>query len=392
MSATSSSSTPSAPAPADELGLQGVPGRAILVVDDDRVNIAILTGILQRSGHVVVSAASGEAALERCAAQQPDLILLDVMLPGIDGFATCRELKRRHGDACAPIIFITAKNDSSDVVAGFQAGGIDYLPKPFRPNEVAARVHVHLQNRLLSERQKTLVNELRQASAAKNRILGTAAHDLRNPLASIRGLAEFLRDGSVGPLASEQLELVNHIHDASQSMLGLVNELLDVSVIEAGELKLHREVVSLRALVESSTFLNNLHAAQKGTRIVLDAQAPEARMSADAQRLRQVLDNLLSNAIKFSPPGSTVAVDLSEAAGACSIAVRDQGPGIPEGEHHRLFQDFGRTSVQPTGGEKSTGLGLAICRKIVEAHGGTISAHNLARGGCEFRLTLPTAA
>lgn len=364
----------------------------ILAVDDDRMNIAILNGILQREGMVLISENSGEAALENYARHQPDLILLDVMLPGLDGFATCREFKRRHGDACAPIIFVTAKNDSEDVVAGFAAGGIDYLPKPFRAKEVAARVRLHLQNRLLSEQQKDLVSQLTRANSAKNRILGMAAHDLRNPLASIRGLAEFLQDGSVGPLTAEQLELVTHIHDASQSMLSLVNELLDISVIEAGELKLQREHGSLRALVESSIALNNIQAARKGTRLVLAAGAEDVLIEADQQKLRQVADNLLSNAVKFSPPGSTVTAIIERTAQTFSLAVRDQGPGIPAGEHDRLFQDFGRTSVQPTGGEKSTGLGLAICRKIVEAHRGTIAAINLPAGGAEFRVTLPLAS
>ncbi|HVU32312.1 MAG TPA: hybrid sensor histidine kinase/response regulator [Opitutaceae bacterium] len=369
----------------------GLSGCKILVVDDDRLNIRILAGILQREGYVVAEADSGERALECYAGLNPNLVLLDVMLPGIDGFETCRRLKQTYGDKSAPVIFITAKNDSDDVVAGLGAGGVDYLPKPFNPKEVVARIRSHLQNQLLVAEQQRLVEQLSRANAAKNRFLGMAAHDLRNPLASIRGLAEFLRDGTVGPLNSEQLELVATIHDASQSMLVVVNDLLDVATIEAGELKLSLGSVDLPDLVGKSVALINIEAAKKNTHVVMEAKAPASPLAIDAAKMRQVIDNLLSNAVKYSPPGSRVTVILTRDAERHEIglSVRDQGPGIPAGERDRLFKDFGRLSVQPTGGEKSTGLGLAICRKIVEAHGGKISAENLQDRGCEFRVTLP---
>ncbi|MDI1249144.1 MAG: response regulator, partial [Lacunisphaera sp.] len=202
---------------------QELTARRILVVDDDRLNARILTSILKPQGYAVAEADTGESALEQYETFRPDLVLLDVILPGINGFETCRRLKAIHGEKLSPVIFITAKNESDDVVEGLAAGGVDYLPKPFRPKEALARIRVHLQNRTLNEQQARLVAQLSTANAAKNRLLGMAAHDLRNPLASIRGLAEFLSDGTVGSLTAEQLDLVKNIHDASQSMLSLVN-------------------------------------------------------------------------------------------------------------------------------------------------------------------------
>ncbi len=376
--------------PVDPNGPTDLRGRRILVVDDDRLNRRILAGILRPEGFEIVEAESGEQALELYASHPPDLVLLDVVLPGINGFEACRQLRALHGAAAAPVIFITAKSESEDVVTGLSAGGVDYLPKPIRAKEALARIRAHLQIRLLMAEQRGLVDQLSKANSAKNRFLGMAAHDLRNPLASIRGLAEFLRDGVVGPLTPDQLDLVATIHTASQEMLQMVNELLDVATIEAGELRLALEPASLADIVEKATYLANIEAAKKGSKIVLAIASRPATAAVDPHKIKQVVDNLLSNALKYSPPGSTVSVELGDVAGGHAIAVSDQGPGIPETEHDRLFKDFGRTSAKPTGGEKSTGLGLAICRKIVDAHHGTITAENLPGRGCVFRVVLPS--
>jgi two-component system, sensor histidine kinase and response regulator len=365
-------------------------GRKILIVDDDRLNLRILTGILRPDGYTLAEADSGERALEVYAQFRPDLVLLDVMLPGLNGFETCRTLRKTYGDETAPVIFITAKSESDDVVEGLTAGGIDYLPKPFRPKEALARIRTHMHNRLLVEQQRLLVDQLNKADAAKNRFLGMAAHDLRNPLASIRALSEFLQDGTVGPISAEQLDLIKTIHTASQQMLDLVNELLDVATIESGEMKLCLEPHNLADLIDKSVYLTNIDAAKKTTRITFDGARPPILVKLDAGKMKQVIDNLLSNAVKYSPPGSHITVHLTADDDGCGFAVRDQGPGIPDNERDKLFKDFGRLSARPTGGEKSVGLGLAICRKIVEAHGGTIAAENLPTPahGCEFRVIL----
>jgi len=372
---------------ATEVDLKGL---KILVVDDDRMNIRILRSMLQNEGYVICEADSGEQALEVYVKFQPDIVLLDVLLPGINGFETCRELTRRHGALAAPVMFITAKQESEDIVEGFSAGGVDYVGKPFRQKEVVARIRTHLQIRQLMARQSTLVDQLSRANASKNKFLGMAAHDLRNPLASIRGLAEFLRDGTVGPLTDDQLELLNLMHQAAQGMVSLVNDLLDVATIESGELKLSLAPARLVEGIEKSVALHNLEAVRKRTHILFTEREADPVLMIDAAKIRQVIDNLLSNAVKYSPHGSTINVALHALPdGSYDVSVRDQGPGIPEGERDKLFKDFSRLSVKPTGGEKSTGLGLAICRKIVEAHGGTIVANNLPACGSEFRFTLP---
>lgn len=369
-------------------------GRRILIVDDDRLNIRILSGILKSEGYTLAEATNGERALEVLADFKPNLVLLDVMMPGIDGFETCRRIRSTYGEQSPPVIFITAKTDADDVVEGLGLGAVDYLPKPFKPKEVQARIRTHLQNQLLSEQKQLLLEQLSKANAAKNRFLGMAAHDLRNPLASIRALAEFLHEGAVGPLTPDQADLVKTIHEASQSMLTMVNELLDVATIESGVLKLNLEPTDLGRIAAECVAMINIEAARKGTQVKLHGLDSPATLRIDAARIKQVVDNLVSNAVKFSPPGSTIDAFVASdaAAGTCSFFVRDQGPGIPDDERDKLFKDFSRLSIKPTGGEKSTGLGLAICRKIIDAHHGTIAAENLPAGGCEFRFILPSSA
>ncbi len=380
-------------APLRTLPAIDIRGGRILIADYDRLHIRILGGILKREGHLLAEAQSGERVLEIYSEFRPDLVMIEAELPGIDGLEICRRLKQTHGADCASIVFITAKAGSADVVAGLAAGAADYLRKPFNSVEVIARIRALLRHRILLRRQAALVDELSQANADKNRFLGLAANDLRNPLASIYQLSRFLSDGTVGPLPPDQLDLVQTIFSTSQSMLGMVNELLDVVSIESGELKLNIEKTNVGSLAEKCVYVINIEAAKKKSVLQFTAPATPIVHPVDAAKLKQVIDNLLTNAVKYSPPGSTIQVEVGAAADGAHyfIAVRDQGPGIPENERHKLFKDFGRLSVQPTGGEKSTGLGLAICRKIVDAHGGTIAAENQAGGGCEFRVTLPSA-
>jgi two-component system, sensor histidine kinase and response regulator len=375
------------PQPSTSIDLQA---RKILLVDDDRLNLRILSNILKSEGYALASAASGEEALELYETFKPDLVLLDVVMPGIDGFETCRRIRASHQDNSAPVIFITAKSESDDVVEGLSAGGVDYLPKPFRPKEALARIRTHMQLKILLEQQKNLVDQLSNANSAKNKFLGMAAHDLRNPLASIRGLAEFLQEGIVGNLTADQLDLVKSIHEASQGMLDMVNELLDLATIEAGELQVHPERKNLVEVIEKAVYHSNIQAAKKGTKIFFRPDYALVELMIDSAKMKQVLDNLLSNAVKYSPPGSSVQVQLAPMGNTWTFSVIDQGPGIPTGEMDRLFKDFSRLSVKPTGGEKSTGLGLAICRKIVESHQGSVSAENIPGGGCRFTVILPS--
>ncbi len=356
--------------------------RRILIVASNRSMVRNLTDILQPRGYLVTDVNSGDAAMTCFASFKPDLVLLEVELPGAQVFKICRHFSDRHTRDGATVIFIAAKSEPAEVVEGLAAGGVDYLSRPFREQEVLARIRVHLLNRLR-------LAQLDKEDQAKNRLLSTAAHDLRNPLVSIRALANLMRAGTVGSITPEQRDLLDTVFDASQSMLDLVNELLDISVLEAGELKISRHPTSLANLIEACVRMNNAIAAEKGSSIRVRPGPLPPELDLDGPKVRQVLNNLLGNAIKFSPPGSVTSIELETTPHHCAIAIVDQGPGIPEEEKNRLFKDFSRTSVQPTGGESTTGLGLSICRAIMHAHAGTIGVQNRPGGGAEFRITFP---
>jgi signal transduction histidine kinase len=230
--------------------------------------------------------------------------------------------------------------------------------------------------------------KLREINELKNTFLGTVAHDLRNPIGLIQSMIQLIRD----PLFELSKEEVTTFQDdmlqQTQHMLGLIDELLDVSKIESGKLELRLEEIDTREFLQNSVARHTKLAIPKKTKVVLKA-IDDGQLIADSARLRQVIDNLISNAVKFSPPQSTVWVSGVQDDGGWKIEVCDQGPGIKPKDRERLFQDFARLSARPTAGESSTGLGLAITRRFVEAHNGKIGVDSEFGHGATFWLWLP---
>jgi len=230
--------------------------------------------------------------------------------------------------------------------------------------------------------------ELQSLNQLKNKFLGMAAHDLRNPLVSIGGFTQLMLDGDFGPVTEDQKEFLALIKDTSYDMLNLVNDLLDISVIESGKLDLNLKPGSLKDLITKRLRIIG-PVAEKKEIIIHEALAHIPEVVFDSNRISQAIDNLISNAVKFSPPGSNIYVILAEEDQRAKFSVRDEGPGIPVEEQSKLFGEFQPLSTQPTGGEKSTGLGLSITKKIVEAHGGSIGAQSQVGAGSTFIILLP---
>ncbi len=231
--------------------------------------------------------------------------------------------------------------------------------------------------------------ELEQLNQQKNRLLGMAAHDLRNPLGVISTYAEFLETEAAAVLNEEQREFVTTIKETSEFMLRLVTDLLDVTAIEAGQLNLDCQPADLAHLIQHNVTLNRVLAAKKAIAVEFDPPALRPKPAFDAGKIEQVLNNLIGNAVKFSHRGTRVRVSLAGTDEFATVSVADQGQGIPAADLPKLFKPFGTASVRATGGEPSTGLGLAIARRIIEGHGGRLWVESEVGRGSTFFFTLP---
>lgn len=248
-----------------------------------------------------------------------------------------------------------------------------------------------LKNQLLGklvDQYTSALNKLVELNQEKNRFLGIAAHDLRNPLATVRGLSEILLTEATGPLTEEQQQYLTIIHTASNGMLALVNDLLDVSIIESGRLELQVQKESITQLIEERLQIHRVLAEKKDVSFQYQfAEVPD--LFFDRDRIAQVFDNLLSNAIKFSPAGQLIQIAVAQDKRAVRVSVRDEGAGISLQDQHKIFREFEKSDAKPTAGEPSTGLGLAIAKKILDAHHGTMEVESQTGAGSTFSFTLP---
>ncbi len=356
----------------------------ILVVDDVLQNLQVVGAMLRAEGFDVMPAGGGAQALERVSARLPDLILLDLMMPGMDGHEVCRRLKADPAARHIPVIFLTASNEMEHLVQGFQAGAVDYVTKPFNGPELLARVRTHLELKLARER-------LREMNDEKNEFMGIAAHDLRGPLSAIKGYAEMVLEDAQDARHPEIERNAGKICDITSRMGGMVQNLLDANRIERGEMDLRLTSTDVGAALASVVEGHRSRARAKQQTLCLDDGGPSTLAMADLALLTQVLENLLSNAVKYSPPERNIFLSVKNSEGAVRCEVRDEGPGLTAEDHKKLFGKFARLSAKPTGGENSTGLGLSIVKKMVEAMNGRIWCESSPGQGAAFILTLPAA-
>lgn len=360
---------------------QDTSGMKVLLVDDTPANLDVLNKTLSQENYEIALASNGQQALKTAAYFQPDLIMLDIMMPDMDGYETSEKLKANEKTKNIPIIFITAKSSLDDIIKGFGMGCVDYIVKPFQQTEVLARVRTHLQ---LEAAKQSLI----QLNQQKKRLLGIAAHDIRGPLSGILANLELLHDPDLRLPREQQNECIQTAYTTANQLLTLVNDLLDASVIETGELRLQMAQENLKEIIVQRLRLYTLQAEVKQIRIIEElSDVPQIRV--DKNRIIQVIDNLLNNAIKFTPTGKTIIVKLGIMNDFIVTTVIDQGPGLSKKEQDYIFSDVSKLDHQPTAGEKSTCLGLAIAKKIITMHQGSLSLKSTPGTGSQFSFTLP---
>jgi signal transduction histidine kinase len=308
---------------------------------------------------------------------------------GLDFLARARELD----PAPPPILVLTGSGNRQVDLMAMGLGASDYLDKgDLTPALLDRAIRYAVERRRTLDELQRKNLQLEELNRARNQLLGVAAHDLRNPLGVVRLAAEVMSHGTMGPVSGPQGNLLRQIQELADYMVTMVNDLLDLSEIEAGFLTLRLQPVDLGALVTRNLEVNTHVARRKGIELVAEVPDSLPTLEADPGKVQQVLDNLVSNAIKFSPPDARVCVTVEAVEGGARILVTDQGPGIEPQRLATLFEPFNRGDPRPTGGERSTGLGLAIVRRIVHGHGGDIAVDSSPGQGSTFRVFLPLVA
>lgn len=362
----------------------------IMIVDDTPVNLNLLNKMLTRRGYGVFAFGSGRKALAEVEHVKPELVLLDVSMPEMDGYQVCEQLKGNPATASIPVIFLSALSEPLDKVRAFRAGGVDYVTKPFEIIEVIARVETHLAN----FRQQKEIERLRQQEKAYYRklvqmrddVVRSASHDLRNPVTSVKLATSLLRQVLTAPDPKVERYLTIIEHD-SQRILGVITNLLDLAQIETG-IAIHPSEVTLPTFIEAcvETFL--LQAELEGITLRMGEDLPDVILQIDENQMGRAVQNLLSNALKYTLAGGEIVIDSTLTRDLLEIRVADTGIGISEGDHPHLFKKFYRVE-ETSGSVQGTGLGLAIVKAIVEQHGGYVGVESAPEQGSTFTIQLP---
>ena len=361
----------------------------ILIVDDKRANLQLLREVLKGEGYKLLFAKGGKAALAQVEKHSPlDLILLDIIMPEMDGYEVCRQLKARPQTKYIPIIFVTAKNSEEDEAKGLELGVVDYITKPVRDAIVRARVKTHL---VLSAQRVTLENtnrELKTLQREQQGFFGMAVHDLRSPLTAILGNIPFIFMEEEFPLKKRKEQLAA-IERNAQKMKKLTDEILELQKLKSGKMVFQQEPVDLPDLIITVVKDNQGYAASLGVHLRAGT-LPAVQILGDRTYLGRVLTNLLTNALKYSPEEATVVIEASLQEGnRARISVLDHGPGIPEEFQPRIFDAFSQAKNQKKGG---TGLGMTLCQLATEGMGGTIGFDTSIGEGTTFWVEFSTSA
>ena len=362
----------------------------ILVVDDTPANLELLTALLMKTGYDVRAALNGRMALMSIQAAPPDLILLDINMPELNGYEVCERLKANPATAEIPVIFISAMGEVIDKVTAFQVGGVDYITKPFQVEEVVARINTHLtlyqQKReieLLREKERA---HFMQMSRLKDEFVNTVSHDLKNPIGIIVGYADLIEDGAECDELGK--EFARKIKNGAMRMNQMVVDLLDLARIEAG-MELQPEPTHLARFLQGCAENFELPAQKKQQTLLLDLATGDTMLHLDQSRMAQVINNLLSNAVKYTPEGGTIELAARLNESQAVITITDNGLGIPAEDVPHLFKKFFRVHRDEHMQREGTGLGLSIVRAIVEQHSGDLTVESALGEGTRFTVVLP---
>jgi signal transduction histidine kinase len=354
---------------------------SILIIDDGPTNLYFLDKILKSEKYETILASDGIKGLESAYAELPDLILLDIMMPDMDGFQVCQRLKQNSATKHIPVIFISAIHEISEKVKGFRIGGVDYITKPIQREEVIARVNVHLN---LKRSQEELTN----ANAAKDKLMAIIGHDLRGPLGSLMQALDMLIKFDDQLDKQKRLEMMAELHNGAKRTFNLLENTLCWARSQRGDIIYQPVNLKVKAIVDDNIRLLSDLAEDKAIRLNFDIHKALS-VYADKNMLTIVLRNLISNALKFTPESGEVKVTAITKKKFVEITVVDNGVGISAENRERLFDLENHFTTFGTRNETGSGLGLLLCKEFVEKNGGNIRMESVKKGGSAFKFTVP---
>jgi two-component system, sensor histidine kinase and response regulator len=363
----------------------------VLIVDDNSNNVKIIAITLRSLNYKLVIATSGKSAIEMVDKTRPDIVLLDVMMPGMDGYEACQIIKSKKENENLPIIFLTALNDKSNIIKGFDAGGVDYITKPFNKEELISRVKTHLELKFTQDELQKTSNYLSDLNSLKDKMFSVIGHDLRSPLGSVKMTLEFLSETVSDTTGEELKSTVDLLLKTTDEVFSLLENLLGWARSQSGNLSVDKEPIDLYDLVNNIYLLNKGNINIKNIDFTIDMD-PGTTIFADLNTITIVFRNLLSNAIKFTPNHGKITIASREMNGNVQIEFRDSGVGIPESNISKLFDPTQHLTTYGTNRESGSGLGLNLCHDFTKRNDGEISVVSELGKGTSFFLLLPSVA
>lgn len=392
----------------------------IMIVDDTLVNLKLLADLLSEHGYEVRPVSSGVKALRSVAIEKPDLIILDVIMPEMDGYEVCRQLKLDEHSRDIPVIFISALDDAANKVIGFKAGGVDYITKPFQKEEVLIRVETHLsvsrlqqqlqarnvqleeeiaqrkraEEELLKAHEETRrLDDLMEQERVKTEFFANISHELKTPINVIFSSLQLYESNLKGCLdrniSSNCNKYINTMKQNCYRLLRLTNNLIDITKIDVGYFEIYKTNINIINLIENITLSVADYIESKGLSIIFDTDIEEKIIACDPDKIERIILNLLSNAVKFTEPGGEIMVSIENGIENICIKVKDTGRGIPEEKLNLIFERFVQVDRSLTRDHEGSGIGLSIVKALIELHGGKIYANSQIGHGTEIIIYLP---
>ncbi len=370
----------------------------ILVADDVPANVELLFDQLETLGFRTIVAVDGPSAIAAAIEHRPDLCILDVAMPpgdlGVDhrstGFEVCRRIKRDPRTSGIPVIFVTALNDTTDRVKGIEAGGDDFLTKPHNRMVLGARVRSLLKLKAATDALEESYRKLRELEKVRDDLMKMIVHDLKTPLTSVLATLEMVGDGDFGAISLDQRRALGDAEAKAEELLGLIGDLLEVAKVEETAMVLNPVEIAPGAFIAEVLHEWDVRFTQEHAKIVTSIAEDAPTFEADKALLKRVFSNILQNALTHSGTAIELRISVRGEEDGVLFGIHDNGPGIPEEFHDLIFQKFGRVKTAHVPRVRSSGLGLAFCKLVVEAHGGRIWVRSPAGEGSTFYVQLPT--